>query len=126
MNQKVLDKYGVSFQNTIMDYGISGKDTHKQITINNWIVGSFLTSWNNADAITSLLLPDINNVLNGKSALVENGSETISIDIKPDVVTFYATNVGANYPKIPTMDFLEIVTEWCNFLKEHPINGTKV
>lgn len=126
MNQKVIEQYNISFQNKILDFGKFGKVIHKILDMNNPTFGTFLLGWNDPQEINDLLLPDIDAILNGTSTLMENGSETISIDITPQNVIFYIPDVGTNYPTVPIADFNEIVLVWRDFLLRQPLNGTKV
>jgi hypothetical protein len=122
----IITDYSLVFQNKIADFGIHGKRIHKIFNSNNSTLLEFFNDWTNPDDITKLLLPDINDVLNGIATLRENGSETISIDIEPNVVTFYIKNVGFNRPQIPSCDFLQIAIAWRDFLLQPPVEGTPV
>lgn len=125
MKQALISQYSISFENKILDFA-SGSVVCKIININNNSLGEFLTAWGNPQEINDLLIPDIEDVLNGVASLRENGSETISIDITPTSVIFYISNVGTNYPKIPTLDFKEIVVGWRDFLLQPPLNRTRI
>ena len=126
MNNNIINQYQISFQNNVVNLKPNGNQILKTLEINNFTFGTFLIAWCNADDITDLLIPDINDVLDGVSDYAQNGSETITIGITPDVVTFYIDDVGTNYPTLPTTDFLQIVTLWRDFLSESPKNGTPV
>lgn len=124
MNQAIRAQYKITFQNKILDFGSNGKTVYKTVNSNNSALLEFLNGWNDPQEISDLLIPDINAALSGTSSLLENGSETISIDITPDNVIFYMPNVGTDYPTVPTTDFNEIVLAWRDFLLQSPLNGT--
>ena len=125
MNQEIIDKYKISFENKILSSKLSGNIVYKNIKINNNVIDEFLVDWSDPEEIDELLIPDIKAVMNGDNSLIENGSETISIDIEPVYVTFYKKEIGeATYPKIPTIDFLEIIEAWRDFLLQAPLNGS--
>jgi hypothetical protein len=122
----IITNYNISFQNQIADFGIHGRVIHKTFNSNNITLRDFFNDWTIADDITDLLIPDIEDVLNGIDTLRQNGSETITIVIEPTDVTFYVPNVGFNRPKIPTNDFMQIAIAWRDYLLEPPLWGTSV
>lgn len=125
MNQAIIDKYNIKFENKIFSWP-SGKQVVKGIDINNDTVGSFLTSFRKPDKINQNLLPDINDVLNGIAEMRESQSATIPVNIYPTKTVFFIDDVGTDYPQIPTVDFKEIVEGWHDFLLQPPLDMSTI
>jgi hypothetical protein len=125
MNSETINKYQIKFTNRVLDFGKYGKEIRKTMNINHHTLGEFLTCWDNPDDLTNYLIPDIDDILNGHQSEIINGSETITINLRSDWVTFYIDGVGTNYPEINTNDFREIVEGWRDFLLQPPLNNTK-
>ncbi|WP_038331463.1 hypothetical protein [Empedobacter falsenii] len=123
MNQNIINKYQIRFENKVFDFE-TGKEIHKSISTNNGELTTFLNDWT-APKINELLLPDFEEAMANPETEVENGSETISISIYADKVDFYDNDF--NYVgNIPTQEFKEIVIGWRDFLNTPPLNGTKM
>ena len=123
MNENIINKYQLRFQNKIFDFEVHGKEIRKIIQSNVPILDEFLSDWN-ANEITDYLLQDTEDVLMEQQKEISNGSETVMIILHLDEVDFYPNN--GDIVSIPTEDFKEIVLGWQNFLLAPPLNGAKV
>ena len=131
MNSTVLNLYNVSFNNIIIDdnNGLNAY-TKKLASSSNYLLGSFLTSWNSVEEIDEELLPTIEIILNGTQQNDYTDSAIVWVDIYPNITKFYKSGAGVtidlNFPdyEIPTSDFKEIVLSWREFLSSSPLNKT--
>lgn len=126
MNKAIKNRYGIKFENVIVERGQFGKEIHKVVDVNIFSLGVFLMCWIKPDKIDQRLLPDIYDVLNGVSGLRENGSPTIQIEITRTETVFYDNRAGYDWPRIPTTDSKEITEAWRNFLLEPPLDRSEV
>jgi len=118
MTEDLIKKYQINFQNKLDKY----LTVDKWPFTNNGDLTLFLYNWGPTE-IDTLLLPDIEQGLINPNAQIDNGSETISILIYKNNVTFYQ---GDDPPSsIPLHDFKSIVLAWRNFLTTLPLNGNK-
>ena len=77
MNQNIIDKYQIRFENKVFDFE-TGKEIYKSISTNNGELTTFLNDWT-APKINELLLLDFDEAMANPSEKIINGSETINI-----------------------------------------------
>ena len=123
MNQNIIDKYQIRFENKVFDFE-TGKEIYKSISTNNGELTTFLNDWT-APKINELLLPDFDEAMANPGEKIINGSETINIHIYNNVVEFYNSDYDF-VSELPTQDFKEIVICWRDFLLTSPLNVTKM
>ena len=123
MNQNIIDKYQIRFENKVFDFE-TGKEIYKSISTNNGELTTFLNDWT-AQKINELLLPDFDEVMVNPGEKVINGSETINVHIYNNIVEIYNSDYDF-VSELPTQDFKEIVICWRDFLLTSPLNVTKM
>ena len=123
MNQNIIDKYQIRFENKVFDFE-TGKEIYKSISTNNGELTTFLNDWT-APKINELLLLDFDEAMANPSEKIINGSETINIHIYNNVVEFYNSDYDF-VSELPTQDLKEIVICWRDFLLTSPLNVTKM
>lgn len=126
MNLSIINKYKISFQNQIIEWDTKDKEISKTIITNNSYLSTFLIDWDSISEINELLIPGIDEALGNPNAEIDNGSATINIIIKNDVVIFYDNHSPSSVYRLPTIDFKEVVLSWREFLAIPPLNGTKI
>lgn len=125
MNQNIINQYQLSFQNKIVDFESRGKEIRKVINTNIPILDEFLMGLS-IESIEGRLIPSIEEVLSGQQSEIEDASERVDIIIHEDNVDFYPFDVTGEIVSMPTIDFMEIVIGWKEFLKQPPLNGSSV
>lgn len=117
MNQNLINQYGISFVNRLINIPGFKPFFEKCPITNSAFLSDFLGDWKLID-IQDYLIPEINKVLEGIEPEFETASDTFIVIVGPVFTVFYLDDVGTNYPKIPTQDFFEILIGWSNYLSE--------
>lgn len=113
MHPSIIDKYKIRFGRKLMFFDF-WPQLVKIADSNIEELDEFLMGWSSAQAITELLLQDIETALTDPKAEIENGSETVLVVIKQIQTTFYPNS--GNIFSIPTADFRQIMEAWKKFL----------
>ncbi|MBB2150669.1 hypothetical protein [Pedobacter gandavensis] len=118
MNPDIIKKYGIEFENKLIEEWGVEKIPHTNLDALTF----FLHGWN-ADELDEILLPDINNALGLVDSEIENANDFVTIIINNYKVFFYWENKPTS--SIPTIDFKQIVEGWRAFLLSPPLNRSK-
>ncbi len=121
MNQQIIDKYSMIFENKIVEWSTTFKKLYKGVSTNNIYLTEFLNGWTSFKEIDELLLPDIEQALDDVNAEIDNGSETVLIIIYHDRVEFYYGEISGGVYEVRTNEFKEIVLNWKEFLLTPPL-----
>lgn len=125
--QKLIDKYQLVFENKQIQanpdpshYIFKWPDTiHHLLT-------EFLYIWNNQVNIDEIILPKLEDILNGVVEKGYSGAHSTYIDITQTETDFYAEESELPDFTLPTQDFYDILILWRNFLNEEPLEDSKV
>ncbi|GAB3935899.1 hypothetical protein [Mucilaginibacter myungsuensis] len=122
MDQTVLSRYQIEFQNTTFHISGFPKKIRKSLVTNNWVLTEFIDFWHRISDIDDYLIPEL---VNDNDA----GSETIAILINDEIAYFYNTlkeDISEPDYMMPLNDLIEVVNSWKAFLAEPPLNGSLV
>jgi hypothetical protein len=126
-SQELKETYQLNFTNSIIDLkGFPSEILNRPYTFNNSL-SDFLFEWSRPRILTSELLPEFENVLNGNNESFYTNGQFVSIDSTNSTTEIHDEEAATNpVATLPTQDFYDILVLWRDFLLEPPLNGTKV
>lgn len=90
------------------------------------LLTEFLYIWVDSADIDEVLVPKLEDILNGIIEKGDSGAHSTYIEITQTETDFYAEESEVPDLTIPTQDFYDILILWRNFLNEPPLHQSKV